>query len=390
MAALAIAARVGREVLRLGQDALSHELPRHIDDVGPAELSRWLGTTVTRQRRIDGTSGTTDRARLALEGADVPASVFLKVPAAKAGIRLFGYLAGLGENEVRFYRDVRPELDLEAPTLLGSAFDPRTKRFALVLDDLAAAGARFTDARSSLDPAQSGDVLSGLARLHGRFWQSRELTTRLAWIIPNRDDPLLPAVKWALGAMVPRIVRTSPELVPDAGRAIVDDYLGVVGRLDEGDHTVLHGDPHPGNCYFLDGRAGLLDWQVLRRGNPIRDVAYHVIIALDPETRRAAEHDLLDRYREELAAHGGPSLTADEVWHTYRRMAAAPYVAAAFTFGLGGLQGADIARSGLERAAAALVDLGTAEALGLVVGAGANSGPRPAKIRRWGSPRTRP
>jgi hypothetical protein len=369
VAALGVVGHLGRESLRLGRDALSRDLPRRIGDVSADDIGRWLGVPVSRIRRLDGTSGTTDRARLALEGTGAPASVFLKVPAAKAGIRLFGYLAGLGENEVRFYRDVRPTLDLEAPTLLGSAFDPRTKRFALVLDDLVAAGATFSDARSSLDPVQTGDVLADLARLHGRFWRSPDLTSRLGWVFANRDDPLLPAITWALRRMAPRIVRTSPDLVPAGGRAVLDAYPEVVRRLDEGDHTVLHGDPHPGNCYFLDGRAGLLDWQVLRRGNPMRDVAYHVILALDPATRREVERDLLDRYRTELAAQGGPQLTADDAWETYRRMAAGPYVAAAFTFGLGGLQGVDIARSGLERAAAAVSDLGTAKALGLAAAA---------------------
>ena len=196
---------------RLGQDAASRGVPRRIDDVGVDDISRWLGTTVTGLRRIDGTSGTTDRARLALEGPDAPASVFLKVPAAKAGIRLFGYLAGLGENEVRFYRDVRPELDLDAPTLLGSSFDRATKRFVIVLDDLAAAGATFVDARSSLDPAEVGDVLANLARLHGRFWCSTDLSSRLDWVFPNRDDPLLPAIQtrgrwggWRRGSCGPR------------------------------------------------------------------------------------------------------------------------------------------------------------------------------------------
>ncbi len=87
----------------------------------------------------------------------------------------------------------------------------------------------------------------------------------------------------------------------------------------------------------------------------MRDVAYHLVLALDRETRRAVERDLLRRYGEDLAAHGGPSLDDDVVWRTYRRMAAGPFVAATFTVGL----------AGLRRAAAAIVDLGTAAALGL-------------------------
>jgi aminoglycoside phosphotransferase (APT) family kinase protein len=28
----------------------------------------------------------------------------------------------------------------------------------------------------------------------------------------------------------------------------------------------MHGDAHPGNMYFYGGKAGLLDWQAVRRG----------------------------------------------------------------------------------------------------------------------------
>jgi hypothetical protein len=365
VAALAILGRFGREVGRLGQDRFQRTLPARLDDIDAARLSGWLGATVTSVRRIDATSGTTDRARFALEGPDVPASVFVKIPAGAPVIRLFGYLAGLGENEVRFYRQIRPRLDVNAPVLLGSAFDARTKRFALVLDDLAAAGATFSDSASSLDPAQSLLVLENLARLHGRYWSSPDLDRELAWIIPNRDDLLLPAIHRSLTAMAKRIAGKDPDLISDDGRAILAAYPDVVRQMDRGPHTVLHGDPHPGNCYFLGGRAGLFDWQVLRRGHPLRDVTYHLVLAFDRDTRKAVEHDLLHRYCEALAANGGPEIDDDTAWRAYRKMVAAPYVAAVFTVGLAGLQPDDIARSGLVRSAAAVADLGTAAALEL-------------------------
>jgi hypothetical protein len=383
---VAVLGRFARELLRLGQDRIAHGLPRRIDDVGPSHLTAWLGTEVTGVSRLDATKGTTDRARLALDGPGAPETVFLKIPASSAGIRLFGNLAGLGENEVRFYREVRPGLDIGAPALLGSSIDPATKRYALVLEDLAVTGATFADATTSLDPAQVLLVLENLARLHGRFWSSPRLDGDLGWVRANRDDPMLPAIHRALTSMAKRIARDAPELVPAGGRAILARYPAIAQRLDQGPHTILHGDPHPGNCYFVDGGAGLFDWQVLRRGHPLRDVSYHLILALDPGTRRAVERDLLESYCAALAGHGGPSLGADEAWTTYRRMAAGPYVAATFTVGLAGLQRDDIARSGLRRAVAAIEDLGTADTLDLEPIA--NPGARAGKIRRWGSPRT--
>ena len=296
----------------------------------------------------------------------MPASVFLKLPAGAPVIRLFGNLARLGENEVRFYREVRPSLDLVAPTLLGSAFEDRTKRYALVLDDLVAAGATFADATTSLEPAQTLLVLENLARLHGALLDVRRSSTPISGgstrTATTRCSPRSPG---RCAGCRPGSPRDARELIPDAGRAILDAYPDVARRLDDGPHTILHGDPHPGNCYFVGGRAGLLDWQVLRRGHPMRDVAYHLVLALDRETRRSVERDLLRRYCEALAAHGGPSFDDDTAWTTYRRMAAAPSWRPRSRWAWPASSGTTSPVPGSRRAAAAIVDLGTAAALGL-------------------------
>jgi hypothetical protein len=144
-------------------------------------------------------------------------------------------------------------------------------------------------------------------------------------------------------------------LAPACGRVILDRYTAVARELDAG--------PHPGNCYFVDGRAGLFDWQTIRRGNALRDVTYFLVLALDPEVRRRHERDLLDRYRDLLVAAGGPALSPDATWAGYRKMAAYPYAAATFTAGLKGMQSEEIARVGLHRAAAAIQDLDTSATL---------------------------
>ena len=191
-----------------------------------------------------------------------------------------------------------------------------------------------------------------------------ELRRRVALVPTNSADPMLSLIARAARQLARRLARRDPRLVPAGGRAILDDYLAIARRLDEGPTTLLHGDPHPGNCYFTgDGRAGLLDWQVIRRGNPLRDVTYFLVLGLAAEVRQAHQHQLLDRYRDALAAAGGPSLSASSTWRSYRQMAAYPYVASTFTAGLGGLQGHDIALAGLRRSVAAIDELDTWAAL---------------------------
>jgi Phosphotransferase enzyme family len=353
---LRTAARAGRELGRLTADTLLRGggLPRRAADLDAATLGRLIGREVTSVEVLDGTTGTTDRCRLRLAGDGTPQSVFVKMAAVDAGTRLFGGLARLGEVEVGFYRDLRPHLDLEAPALLGARFDRLTGRFAIVLEDLVGAG--FLDTLHPLTPDRAAAALSTLARLHG---PTAGVPVSPAWLGTNSGDALLPLVTATIGRLGRRVAARHPGQGSIDGERILATYRIWAPRLDEGPPCVLHGDPHPGNLYLAGDRVGLLDWQAVRRGNGLRDVTYLLVLGMATADRRAHERDLLDHYRDELAAAGGPMRSTDEVWADHRRMAAYAYVATVFTVGLGGLQGDDVAVEGLRRAAAAIEDLAT-------------------------------
>ncbi len=332
---------MAREVRRLVADrVLSGSLPRTVDAVTPELLSEVLGGRVETITRVDGTEGTTDRVRLALTGEGVPDSVFVKIASHAPGNRLFGGLASLGETEVRFYRDVRPGLPISAPLSHGCRFDPRTGRFLLVLEDLAARGARFADTLTPLTVDEAAQVLSTLREVHEGSPPS--------WALRNSDDPMLGLITRSLKPLRKRVPE---ELRRPEADWVLDEYGRVARDLDAGPLTLLHGDPHPGNLYFLDGGIGFLDWQCVRRGPRMRDVTYSIVLGLTPEDRAKHERDLLAHY------------TSEDVWDDYRRMVAYVFVATTFTSGLGGLQGSDIADEGLRRAVCALDELETLSAL---------------------------
>jgi aminoglycoside phosphotransferase (APT) family kinase protein len=126
---------------------------------------------------------------------------------------------------------------------------------------------------------------------------------------------------------------------------------------------VLHGDAHPGNVYFRNGAAGLLDWQAVRRGHPGRELAYTLVTSMTTADRQATERELLDEYRRVRASAGGPDLDRSELWDRYRQGALYAYVAALITAGMGGMQAENIALEGLRRSVAALDDLDTVSLL---------------------------
>ena len=53
----------------------------------------------------------------------------------------------------------------------------------------------------------------------------------------------------------------------------------------------MHGDAHPGNVYFRNGEAGLLDWQAVRRGHPGRELAYTLVTSMTTTDRQTHQRD---------------------------------------------------------------------------------------------------
>ncbi len=369
--ALRFGAHVGRGVRRLAVDGAlggRRSFPRTVADLTPETLSAITGRQVTSATLLDGASGTSSRARLALTGPDVPESVFVKMSAASAGIRMLGELAGLGETEANFYRYLAAELGSGVPRSYGADFDPLTGRYVVVLEDMTTSPCQFPDTLHPLDKDQMGQLIECFAHLHAAFWGRLPATAsqkhsgdgQFGWLMAPSADPANPITPSVMKMSARKLAgRTS---VGD-GRFLWENFQAVTEVIDEGPHTVLHGDAHPGNTYFRAGTAGLLDWQVVRRGHPARDLAYTMILGMPTDDRRAVERDLLDTYRQALAAGGGPDIEGDELFTRYRQAALHPYVSGLSTAGLGGMQDDDVALEGLRRAVEALEDLDTVAAL---------------------------
>lgn len=350
-----LAAHLGRGLQRVVTDLAVgrlRTLPRTIGELDARFLSQIMGVTVTSLSVIGGDAGTSSRARLALTGDGVPESVFVKMPAETVGTRLIGEMGRLAATETRFYRELSGRLT-GVPKSYGSAFDPVTGRFVLVLEDLAVDDCEFPDTLNPLTPDQASQLVELIGRLHATFWESVP-----GWVYSTSGD--------SAALLTGPLLKTSARRVADKtdipvqrARFIDDNYRAVAALIDRAPNTVMHGDAHPGNVYFRNGEAGLLDWQAVRRGHPGRELAYTLVTGMDTADRQAHQQDLLDLYRKALAGAGGPDLDRDELWDRYRTGALYAYVASLITAGIGGMQAEDIALAGLRRAVAALDDLDT-------------------------------
>jgi hypothetical protein len=363
---LGLAAHLGRGAGRVATDAVvggRFGLPRTVEDIDPATLSRVMGTTVRSVRVLSRDAGTSSRGRLVLTGKEVPDSVFVKVAAQAAATRLMGELGRLGHTEVSFYRELAPQV-IGVPYCHGAAFDPWTGRYLLVLEDLPAESCEFPDTLHPLSADQASLIVELLAELHATFWGRlpRDGRGPMGWLYTPSGDVTSLLTGSLMHSSIKRLAERTTIPVEN-GKFIADNYRAVAALIDTPPHTVMHGDAHPGNMYFHGGKAGLLDWQAVRRGHPSRELAYTLITSLTPEDRQASQRELLDDYRRALLAAGGPELDRDDLWLRFRQAALYAYVAPLITTGMGGMQLEDIAMEGLRRGVAALDDLETVDAL---------------------------
>lgn len=215
-----------------------------------------------------------------------------------------------------------------------------------------------------LSTNQASLIIELLAELHATFWGRlpRDGRGPLGWLYTPSSDVTSLLTGSLMHTSIKRLAERTTIRV-EKGSFIADNYRAVAALIDTPPHTVMHGDAHPGNMYFHGGKAGLLDWQAVRRGHPTRELAYTLITSLTPEDRRATQRDLLDDYRRALVAAGGPQLDRDDLWLRFRQGALYAYVAPLITTGMGGMQVEDIAMEGLRRGVAALDDLETVAAL---------------------------
>lgn len=293
-----------------------------------ALAAAWPGATVGEVELLLRDDGTNRRARFGLRYAagTGPATVFAKAESDAPGIRAAHARNGNMFNEPRLFSSGIP-LPLEHPASYHVIIDEPGLNYLVVMEDLCQRGAEPRDASRPLDRAQAASGVRGLARLHGRFMDRVSTFPALEWV-----QPFLPTEGWLvpMQAGIGRGMDLCREVLPAdvlhlGSEELIPLWTRCISSLTTGPQTLLHGDPHVGNCYVLPGgEVGFLDWQVVRSGNGSLDLGYFLQSALTVDERRACERDLVACYRESLGP--GKQPPQEELWLRYRACAAHGFV----------------------------------------------------------------
>ncbi len=233
--------------------------------------------------------------------------------------------------EVRFYRDLKPQLALNTPRALFAGDDAGRRQHIVVMEDIGRRNVEFCRVQDPLDYRRAAAHLDVIARYQARWWDSSEFKPGGSLDYLDIWEPLPegPAGAYHWGQLKPdnweRYIRLPrgaaiPKRMHDRERmreALI--RLTRFGRQEP--FCFLHGDYHLGNLYFdADCTPGTLDWQSYRKGHWSHDVTYFMISALDIEDRRRWDRALLSHYLNRLAAHGVSAVPDfDTAYDAFRR-----------------------------------------------------------------------
>lgn len=265
-----------------------------------------------------------------------PATLVAKMTSIHEASRELGAVLAVYEKEVRFYQDIAPRIAAACVSqALFADVDDRGEHFLLLLPDLFPARSGDQIVGCSVEEATA--VLHAAATIHAPFWDAPEIDT-LPWMNRARDVALY--VQGYRAAMGPVKERYAHSLRAEA--------LDVVERLGERieQHyeqqprpwTITHQDFRLDNLLF-DAKGGqipvaVLDWQSVRIGPGVSDVAYFIGAGLPTAERRLHERQLLESYRLQLCSMGVGSLSAVQAWEQYRFFASEGLITAVLAAGM--------------------------------------------------------
>lgn len=306
--------------------------------------------------------GTTTRIRVKVEhdGADsFPHRWFIKLPSLSWRAWLITALPRLLFTEVSFYQNMSTTIPVNKPSVLA-AQSQFGRGATLVLADLNEFGAIPGLSRDSLTIDQAKLVIEQLAQLHARFWNSETLDQDHHWLgapVRRLEDKLGIALAFPL---MKRGLKKAGNIIPTTLHEPALQYARqrkkAMHFLSEGSRTLIHHDCHPGNLFWNKSQPGFLDWQLVRIGEGVGDIAYLLATALEPEIRQVHEESLLDYYQQKLIGLGVTQVESGQLFQRYRAHLIYPFEAMVVTLAVGGMMELESNLELIRRATAAFED----------------------------------
>lgn len=322
---------VGR--LKQSKVTIPSELPCRYENITTAWLSGILcgsvpGAEVVAYRLDEDDPGTSNRRRIFVDynevgtNSDLPGSIFCKATMGLFNRMALGLTRGI-HNEVFFFNQMRPHLDIATPRSLFASYDPKTLNSFIALEDLGGE-VEFCQTSTYIDRPKAESLVEVLARLHGHYYENEELGAIRGQMKTWRDYFYDNARSLQLEKYTDKGFGTAQSVIPPGlfarRKEVWSATVESVDLHQSLPNTFIHSDVHIKNWY-IGGRdsMGLTDWQCCSIGHWSRDFAYALATTLTIEDRRAWERDLLSLYLDVLHEASGQKVMFDDAWKYYRQ-----------------------------------------------------------------------
>jgi hypothetical protein len=315
--------------------------------------------------------GTTTRIRVKVEHDcnKLPKNWFIKLPSLAWRARLITALPRLLHTEIRFYKELARAVPVTMPVCLA-AHSQFGRGSTLVLADVAEQNGVPACPRESLTATQAELVIDELARFHGHFWH-RVHQPKYRWLagsVRRLEDSLGSALALPLMQRGLRLAGTAiPKHLHKPALRYARHRRQVMRFLAQAPQTLVHHDCHSGNLFWNSDKssAGFLDWQLVRLGEGVSDVAYFLSTALSPDIRQHHELALLAKYEQTLIAKGVKDFDNKQLFNRYRAHLTYSFEAMVVTLAVGGMMNTEHNLELIKRTAAAVDELDAFSALPL-------------------------
>ncbi|KAH0527411.1 hypothetical protein TsFJ059_002415 [Trichoderma semiorbis] len=220
-------------------------------------------------------------------------------------------------REVGFFTWVAPRLshvDMLKCWWSGS----NSEQGIVILDDLNQQGGTFGEPTETWTVDQVKAGVEQLAGLHAGTWGDKS-SDLPGWLTDpeHYDSTILSLCSWWQGLVVGE---SRPHFPSNWNEERITAAMKKHLKSRDPKFTcLLHGDPHAGNTYFINGQPRFLDWQLIHVGSAFHDVAYFAVGALTVKDRKEHEMSILQHYLDSLAKFGGPTFVLDDVLVEYRK-----------------------------------------------------------------------
>ena len=205
-----------------------------------------------------------------------------------------------------------------------STFDPATKDFELLLEDVGA-----LDCYGQLAGIPIADVrvaVRAIAAHHAHCWERQDLL-RASWTGTVDEPPMPQAAEQMLTERIPILEDLLGPQLPPGTIALAERIRDGVHPLlralaGKGPLTLLHGDLRAENLFFTathDREMVAIDWQIAVIGRAAYDVGYLMAQSVTSEIRKAHERKVLQEYHSALVSHGATGYSLSDAWDDYRR-----------------------------------------------------------------------